>query len=431
MILERKERSILALLIILFAIGNIASAAANILALIIIYTYILFTSKELALYLVFFLIPNIRIVDNVGFTSFINIAFLLVGIKWIIKYIHTINKYGFFAVIIAFIFSIIHMGVSSNPISYIISTINIVVDILVMISIMGNSESNLDIDKIIRYLTIGVITSMVVYVFANNISAESVLFSNYRLKGYGDDPNYYSIYTLISISYLLFKIKNGEKNILDIILAFTLVFVGLLTSSKMFFLCLIFVLLWFTLSILFEFNKNGFKAVLLVGFVGIVAFFIERENIVYLLNKVIKRFSVISNSETTAIYALTTGRSSILQNYWHVFWNDIITCLFGRGLAYNQCLAPLFGDTRVAHNTYMDLILSWGLVGSISFIACLGQFVKTSCRFVKRIDFLFAPLIVFLATIFSLSCLTADMFWYMLLIVLLPFKRNIYCQEET
>lgn len=431
MILESKERFILALSIILFAIGNIVSAAANILALILIYVYILFTSKEFALYLVFFLIPNIRIVDNVGFTSFINIAFLLVGIKWITKSIYKNNKYGLFAAIIAFVFSISHIGAAGNTLLYLVNTINIVVDIFVMVSIFSNKKTNLDTEKIIRYLTIGVITSMLVYVLANNVSVESVFFSNYRLEGYGDDPNYYSIYTLISISYLLLKIKNGKKNILDIILVFTLVFIGLLTSSKMFFLCLVFVLLWFTLSVLFEFNKKGFKAVLLVGFVGIVAFLIERENIVYLLNKVIKRFSVISNSKTTAIYALTTGRSSILQNYWNIFWNDIITCLFGRGLAYNQCLAPLFGDTRVAHNTYMDLILSWGLVGSISFIACFGKFVRTNCQFVKKIDFIFAPLIVFLATIFSLSCLTADMFWYMLLIVLLPFKRQINCKKET
>lgn len=425
MVLNRKEILIIGLLSVLFFMGNSYSTIANVMAVIFIYIYILVTDKENALYLVFFLIPNIRIVDNIGsFTGFLNIAFLLTGIKWVIACRHGINRKGATAASIALFFSIIHLGIVNNIQSYFISVINLVIDIIVMVSILQNSNSNIKIDHIIRYLSLGILISMLIDILVNSSLFSSVFSSNFRLEGYGDDPNYYSMYILTSIALLFDRLRAYRNRITDILMILLLIFVGLLTSSKMFFLGLLIIIMSFTLSVLFSVNKKGFKILLTFFSIGLILFFAKMEDIIFLFDKVIKRFSVISNTNQSVIYSLTTGRSMLFSQYWHVFWDDPITCLVGRGLAYNDYLAPLFGDTRVAHNTYMDLFLSWGIFGGCLFLIFIIGFIRDVLNQKETFSYKYVPLIVFCFTIFALSCLSADMFWYMLLLVLLPLKEK-------
>ena len=188
-----KEYLYLSVIAGLFCLGNIYSSSINVLAIIIVYVYILFTNKENALYLVYFLIPNIRIADNIGITSCINLAMLLCGLKWIIKYYRKINIYGFLTILFAFLFSIVNCIQDTVNISYTVSVINIMVDIFIMVAILDLDNGLINIDKITRYLTIGVAFSMLCYIIVHPSAISSVFSSNYRIAGYGDDPNYYSI----------------------------------------------------------------------------------------------------------------------------------------------------------------------------------------------------------------------------------------------
>lgn len=424
MLLKRWEQAFLLLIIMLFFVGNRFTSIVNLLAIVVIYLYILIQDKETALYLLFFLIPNIRIADNIGFSGFINIAFLLVAVKWILAKMRKINKYGLMLAVLALAFSLIHIVIYDNYISYIVEAINIFVNILVMICILGDKCESLSVEKIVRYLSLGVISSMAVYILANASSISSVFSSNLRLNGYGDDPNYYSIYLLVSIALILNKIKEAKGTISDIIIVLLLTLMGLLTSSKMFILCCAVLVICFVIAILRHFNVSIFKSIMAVIIAGGVALIIQRDNIIYLFEKVIDRFSNLESSGASFLYALTTGRSKILEEYWKIFWGDLSTCLFGKGLMYNKHLAPLFGDTRVAHNTYFDWFLCWGLIGGIILFVLMFKFIKQYTEKQRLLSYSCMPLYVFLATIFSLSCLTADMFWYILLLVLLPFKKS-------
>jgi hypothetical protein len=423
--LSVKERGILTAFVVLFTLGNRYSSVFSLMAVALLYGYILISSREQALYLVFFLIPNIRIADNLGFTGFINLAFLLAGYKWIVNSLEKFHKYGWLLVLTAALFSMLHMTGMHD----LAAIVNLVMDIFIMLSVLSDEKRELETDKLIRCLSLGILASMAVYILANSSSLSGVFSSNSRMAGYGDDPNYYSIYILISISFLFLKMKEKGNQWLDTLLLLALVFIGLLTSSKMFLLCCAMIFVCFFVTTLLEGNRNGVKAILMLCMLGGLAVLLKKDSVFYLLGKVIKRFTVISTRKTTGLYALTTGRSRIFANYLHLFTSDLTTFFWGRGLSYNSYLAPLFGDTRVAHNTYLDFLLSWGMIGCILFAVIFHRFLNSVCTFPKK-GFVYMPLLVFLAVMLVLSSLTADMFWYMMLLVLLPFCNNCHVRQD-
>ncbi len=105
--------------------------------------------------------------------------------------------------------------------------------------------------------------------------------------------------------------------------------------------------------------------------------------------------------------------------------------LFGYGLQYNE--TDIYkGFQHIAHNTYLDVILSWGLVGVVILFAVFFRIVKMMNK--NRLERLtvnhFLPMIVTGVTFFALSCLSATMFWWIICAALLPLE-GLYSDETA
>ena len=71
---------------------------------------------------------------------------------------------------------------------------------------------------------------------------------------------------------------------------------------------------------------------------------------------------------------LSTGRSTILGDYVSLFTNDPVALIYGYGLDYYPALLQVGATVdHYAHNTYFDVVASWGVVGLVVVCAALVQ----------------------------------------------------------
>ena len=165
-------------------------------------------------------------------------------------------------------------------------------------------------------------------------------------------------------------------------------------------------------------RKIGVIILRLLPFILII-YFIFGSEINYLISKFLERFS--ESYSVNSIANFTSGRSNIQSDYLKYLYSNLESLFFGRGINYLDFYTR-YGMTFVAHNTYLDIVLSWGVFGSIIFfftvIFCIRKYIKIKRNYLRYL----LPFFVYLAMLFSLSCLSADMFWYLLAFVLIPLR---------
>ena len=105
--------------------------------------------------------------------------------------------------------------------------------------------------------------------------------------------------------------------------------------------------------------------------------------------------------------------------------NDFYGLLIGRGLSYYRFYRSKGYSILVAHNTYFDMILSMGIIGSLIFIVLIGISLNGYLIDIKMSNFiLLIPLLVFFIELFGLSCFSTDMMWYMLVLAIQPILKK-------
>ena len=199
-------------------------------------------------------------------------------------------------------------------------------------------------------LTKEYIPNMPDYIIDKSLRLDANVYSD-RFSGLNGDPNYYSVNLLLAFVLTVFLItKRQISNILGIALIVAFIVFGTLTSSKTFFIIL-------ALSIIISLyallkNRRYVLTGLLILALFMCGYFVIRGDIQF-FNIVINRF--VSGK---TISELTTGRSDYFVMYMDYFLNNPIVIFVGNGLdrsLLNGC-AP--------HNTYIDLVYNYGLIGS-------------------------------------------------------------------
>lgn len=404
------------ILFILFSASNILSGYISYLAFIYLVVLILTNKMTNNLAIILYLIPCIRILDVSGFSNLLNILFLLVGIKYLAWERRKIDKMTLGCVICAGIYEALHLVLYLNGaflFSELVSYFNIIFNLIIVLSVISDKHICLqaNMSRYIKALMLGVFTSSIVYFMANGFGTITMMVRGaLRLYAYGNDPNYFCMYILLGILGKQVLCENKFKDIMEIIVLFGLVF---LTSSKMGLVCLGVYLMYVFVSGMY--SSSNRKTLLKFGLFGMGILYFIREEIILLLQKIIDRFSY-GNAELT-LNTISSGRFSIVMDYLNVVIDEPINLLFGYGLEYNR----LFG-TLVAHNTYLDIFLSWGLIGFIFVcVGCVIFIVNDQMKFNKNKIIL---LLVFAFMLCSLSCLTSDMFWYLLIFLVGAFRVN-------
>lgn len=234
-----------------------------------------------------------------------------------------------------------------------------------------------------------------------------------RLSGYYGDPNFYSAQitaALGGVLILILKETKTRKRLFLFIVALVLIYCGLLSAAKSFFLILICVLALWGIAILFLRGKISNK-LLLIAAVAIGGIFVLSSTVFTdLISMVIRRFKASQN-----ISDLTTRRTELWLKYLDALGSDVKLLMFGRGFT------KVLVDNRASHNTVIQMVYQFGLIGSSLLLAWIGLFVKKLLTRLRFRQGQFLQVMILLIGIFgpwmALDMLFFDEFFLMFVFV--------------
>ena len=314
-----------------------------------------------------------------GGISFFTVMLLVVCLAALIKNKMSLNMYQIvLTAMIAILTAIVKM-VQENDIA------NSYIFFLAMLFLLPCVTKRIDSDSFNEttiFFALGIITAalsaqqLVVYHnIAQYITVDSYLTIT-RLSGYYGDPNFYSAHItacLAGILMLLSREKDRVRQAVLIIVAVLLVYCGMLSASKMFVIVLA-CLFFFWIPVLME--KSGRGNGRLRMFVGILCaggIFLSSSAFKELFRIIDDRFAYAAN-----VSQLTTGRTDIWKNYINEFLENIDITLLGEG--YSTVIL----DGRASHNTVIQGVFQFGLIGLPLIAAWMYFFIKSILKSEKN-----------------------------------------------
>lgn len=189
-----------------------------------------------------------------------------------------------------------------------------------------------------------------------------------RRSGYYGDPNFYSAHITAALSGVLILFLNGTKKrtlFALILMALLLIYCGLMSVSKSFLLVALCLFLFWVLELLFQKGRVSVKVTLILTLIVTAMFVLSSTIFTDMLGEILARFSDDNN-----ISDFTTGRTELWYRYLVALAEDPLLLLFGKG--YTDVLV----GGRAAHNTIIQSIFQFGLVGCAFALAWVVFFVR-------------------------------------------------------
>lgn len=410
-------------IITMMVVGNNEFIKYSIIALDLI-TIGLLPSKY-AIQNCFFMISFPAVYDIYGFKYLFNITMLITFLKLLFTYKKIDKRYMlllFLIVAIETFDAIIFKKIDFDIIpffSLIISFITLSLGII-------NSKKN-NVLEIYQSLFWGLIISSILAITRVFYMQGGFSLSIYsRFIGFFRDPNYYSFFILLTgfSSYKIVKSYNIKVNYFILILLF-----GFLSLSKMF-------LLSFVICVCFKgIQSLKFNKVLTINKEKCFYYFLS---LIFIL---IGLYVLIKNNYIKEVYELyylrfqsqdlTTGRFDIASIYINAFKSNPFFLLIGTSNTYYyhvisdymRSLGNYISRDMTAHNFFIELIASWGIIGTLIFISIIKRLIKiikNNNSIIKNV--ITKNIIIFailFTTGFSLCFLSADCFPLIILFVLI------------
>ena len=385
----------------------------NKILLLLTLIYLILIPLNSSYYTILFLLPNMGLYSSIGFEYIFNFSIIIYTIKIFVSKKVNLNIQLiiclFFLIILELLNILKYNG--NIEIAKLFSLCSWSTSYLFIITILKEFKS-FDYKIAYKFFSYGCIFSIICAWciawnrFNGNIPME------FRFIGLLKDPNYYSLICLILIFCPLFISKMGKTKYMYILI-FSLF--GFMSVSKMFmFMYFCFWLIYICLKIIKnpKFNLNSIVKIIIILipiYLGIVYLLIKLDLINVLFEKYRYRFDS---------YDLTTGRTDLWLYFLKNIFHTIPGSLFGYSLTYYTSIfrASLDIGMRMdflAHNTYLDIFLSWGAIGGLLYIFFIYKIynrISFFCGNPKKFLLNYLPLLIVLVAIFALSLLEADMF---------------------
>lgn len=382
--------AILALLILFGTFHSVFSLIAFVLCGLML----VFVDKEDVLYQIFFIMPMANIFKmSPGTQSF----FTIIILAFVVLHLVLPRK----ATLLVVLFAVyVLLGEIWGGAFNLFRTIKLICNLLFLSSVL-NSKVDIDHRKVFFSYIIG---NIVASVFGMMDSSMFKIHSYiglkelggllepgeeqiYRFAGLYEDPNYYSIGLIVSLTLLLvLNHRNEIKTGVMMLFAVPIVYFIVMTYSKSAFLMLaLFIVFWmyslylkkkyFSIVVIF----TAAAGVLLLALFGRIPF----------LQVIMDRFLEAGAAEGD-LNAMTTGRFDLWMMYTRFFVKHFTSAIFGRGISSE--LLNGWG----AHNTYIDIVYFLGAIGGTLLVAILTAISIQSVRVKARRNILNYSVIIFI-----------------------------------
>ncbi|WP_028596564.1 O-antigen ligase family protein [Paenibacillus assamensis] len=403
--------------------------------------YIAISSADFNFYLLVFLLPSLSLfVTEQADSSFATMLFLAALVKHVASRMSSMKLHvvGLLGVLGIILLELLHVFTYLSE--WINPTVRWIALMLYASLLIIDMNFKPNFKRAVYMFTCGIFVSSGCGLVMNIISAStSAPFR--RFEGVGGDPNGFGMMVLMAAFFLLHVYKQARQpNILLIYSSLGLLLLGLTTLSRTYFLTmgLMVLLLLGYMAMTSDRNSRRMRSKI-IGAVAIVgaAFAIP---VIQLVQSIMKRMSIGSSLDT-----MTGSRSYLAEQYWMVFrdssWWEL---LVGRGIIgyLPQSRIAVHGQQMGPHNTYLESLVAWGLVGTVFFVAFVMllayvQRVKSNRRDLcilsgsantrSKLSFLaLLPILstmIFLLSLHSLAMYTT--YFYLVLLVM-----NLYYTEQ-
>lgn len=419
----KKNSVLIVILAILIMAGCFGSAKILYLVAALLACCILRQDVEYGICWSFFLIPNIRIFDETGLTFFVNIFMVLPVIKCMLSMLKKkrIPKL-MLAFVAVFLVEFIHVMLM-NTWGTLTSEISWMLGFVLCVYVSLDPKYHIKREEVYDALTCGIFFSTILYLVTNTAYRADLIgqiVDGNRFSAFADDPNFFSLYILLCMASW---INLRDRNVYRILSFPGLMAVGILTASKMEMILTGFILMHYMLFLLLS-EKIGKKTkkYMAAVFILIILIAFGMHNVVgTLFQHFLDRLG--GNSATLA--SMTTGRSTIQENYLQILDQNMLTLFFGAGFNYHLFLGEATGHG--AHNTYLDFVLAWGITGTLLFMGSMIGWIRAYLRrcSIKKITYynIFPAMIVMIICM-ALSCLSASMFPFILFMMIMQLDNS-------
>lgn len=264
--------------------------------------------------------------------------------------------------------------------------------------------------SVIKGVVIGSFISAVfsiLFLLSGIPTIRSLVVDSDRLIGFSNDPNFFATVQCAALGLLLFSqtfaISTYRK---WAILAITISV--LLSASKS---GLLFMMAIYATFIGFTFKHRNLKLLLVVAVVlflsllGITSFKDEITEFIPAFERIVRLFENFG-------YALNADGSS-RNAVWDLAINIISSSPFGIGNSAFGVIADRFGADNLAHNTYLQLAIEWGMINAVGFVFCLLYMLAYSFLTCRRHD---AAIVLLVMLMFSmtLSLNNSRLLWFVI-----------------
>jgi hypothetical protein len=277
-----------------------------------------------------------------------------------------------------------------------INLLKLIVSILFLIIGFNFAKYKLTI-KFIRFFLISniiiIITSIVTKYFLNN---DYFYYGGSRLKGLANDPNLYAIILMINI-IIAINLRLSKKTMFFLITIFSIGVI--LTGSKTGLLLLLFYFLYIliiNLKSILTHKNNIIKIFVLVILILSGMYYLSTQDI-----GVFSRINLINLNVLNFLFDGGSARTIAWSNALEILK---ISHIFGIGFSsYSLISNQINNSPTIAHNTYLQLIIEWGLISFSVFTLIFIYYVIRNIHKIKKRDIKINIEVIMIILISSLS----------------------------
>lgn len=377
---KNKKSDIYLLLICFLSAGLLAIAQAwgqRILvygALLLFMGLFVFVKSEKHFLLLLFFLPWSAILKPYPTSiSFFSLVPLISLFKLVFFEKLKIKQNHFISVLLLFVVTIIGKLIQGHSIS--MSYIQFFVLLVYVPALVYTMKNKISYVSSVLFYAFGVIAATLVsLVFMHNTNLlvyMRIINQEYigikRLCGLNPDPNFFAAQVVGAIAGVLIIFNKSQlRRWMCITIVIVLAGCGLISISKSFILCLgVLFLVWLFIFVS-EQRGHGGVFTTLFALASVLVIVLASGVFDEQIKEFLIRFGTVQDSSS-----LTTGRSDIWLQYLKYFLDNPLVVLFGHG-----CSPTLVGVDRASHNTIIQAIYQFGIMGTLILFIFIIFFIK-------------------------------------------------------